>query len=417
LEALTRQAPLEQVADDPFVSVVIPCLDEAESIESCVREGLDSMETAGFSGEVVVVDNGSSDDSGALARAAGARVVYEPRRGYGRAYLSGLAAARGRYVVMADGDGSYDLSDLPRFVEELEAGADLVLGSRLRGEIEPGAMPWLHRRIGNPVLTGILNLFFGTGVSDAHCGMRAFRRQLLSRLDLRTTGMEFASEHVIRASKCNLDIREIPIDYRRRVGRSKLSALTDGWRHLRLLLVHSPTWLFVVPGAALLLLGLVAAAVVLGGVPLLGRHWHLHTLIGAAMLVLVGSQTLQFGAFARAYAAWHLGEHDALFDRLRSYVRLETALLTGVCVFLVGAVICGTVLALWVERGLGTLREEHLAIVGMTLVVLGLQAIFGSFLLSVLALKRKTVAPARDNGSQGAVPDPLELAAGQLADG
>jgi glycosyltransferase involved in cell wall biosynthesis len=396
--------------------VVLPCLDEAESIQACVQRARAAMDQSGLSGEVLVVDNGSTDGSGALAREAGARVVHEPRRGYGRAYLSGLTAARGRYLVMADGDGSYDLADLPRFVSELENGADVVLGSRLRGKIEPGAMPWLHRRIGNPLLTGILNLFFGTGVSDAHCGMRAFRRALLPRLDLRTTGMEFASEHVIRASKCGLTIREIPIDYRRRVGRSKLSALTDGWRHLRLLLVHSPTWLFLVPGAALLLAGLAMATVVLGDISLFGRTWHLHTLIGAAMLTLVGSQILQFGAFARAYAAWHLGERDALFERLRSYVRLETCLLTGMAVFLAGAGLCGIVLVLWLQRGLGQLREEHLAVVGLTLVVLGLQAIFGSFLLSVLALRRKTEAP-RDELPERALPDSLELAPSPASDG
>jgi hypothetical protein len=230
--------------------------------------------------------------------------------------------------------------------------------------------------------------------------------------------MEFASEHVIRASKCNLAIREIPIDYRRRVGRSKLSALTDGWRHLRLLLVHSPTWLFVVPGAAVLMLGLAVATVVLGDIRLFGRDWHLHALIGAALLTLVGSQILQFGAFARAYAAWHLGERDALFERLRGYVRLETALLVGFGIFLAGAAICGTILVLWVQRGLGPLREEHLAVVGLTLVVLGLQAIFGSFLLSVLGLKRKAVAPVREEEhDEQPVTDSLELAASSVSEG
>jgi Glycosyl transferase family 2 len=410
VEASTTLATVEQIADKPLVSVVIPCLDEAEAIESCVRAASEALEQAGLSGEVIVVDNGSRDGSGGLARAAGAKVVYEPLQGYGHAYRSGFHAAQGRYIVMADGDGSYDLRDLSRFVDELEAGADVVVGSRLRGKIHPRAMPWLHRHVGNPLLTGILNLFFGTELSDAHCGMRAFRRSVLARLDLRTTGMEFASEHVIRASKCGLDIREIPIEYRPRMGRSKLAALTDGWRHLRLLLVHSPTWLFLVPGAALLLLGLSAGVVVLGDVRLLGRTWQLHTLIGAAMLTLVGSQVLQFGLFARAYAAWHLGERDALFETLRSYVRLETALVGGVLVFLVGLAISGTVLVLWLERGLGTLREEQLAIVGLTLVVLGLQTIFGSFLLSVLALRREVAALEAEESVDGPVPDSLELA-------
>ena len=393
MEALTTPSARKYLADDPLVSVVIPCLDEAEAIETCVREARRALSEGGLAGEVVVVDNGSADGSGGLARAAGARVVYEPRRGYGRAYLSGFDAARGRYIVMGDGDGSYDFRDLRRFVEELDAGADLVLGSRLQGRIHDGAMPWLHRRIGNPLLTGMLNLFFGTRVSDAHCGMRAFRRSVLPRLDLRSTGMELASEQLLRASKCGLDIREIPIEYRPRSGQSKLSTLTDGWRHLRLLLVHSPTWLFLVPGSVLLLLGVLTATVVLGDLELFGRHWQLHALIAAALLAIVGSQVLEFGAFARAYAFWHLGEPDSLFNHLRGRVRFELALACGLLLLLVGLTSCVWIVILWMQRGLGPLREEKLAIVGGTLVVLGIQIIFGSFLLSILGTRRREIPP------------------------
>src|SRR6185312_14080694 len=202
----------------------------------------------GWQGEVIVADNGSDDRSAELAREAGALVVHEPRRGYGSAYLAGFAAARGEYIVMADADLTYDFADIPRFVEQLEAGAQLVMGDRM-DNIHPGAMPWLHRYVGNPILTGVLNLFFRTGVSDAHCGMRGFRRDILPVLDLRTTGMEFASEMVIRASKEKLRIAEFPIEYHPRGGESKLSSFRDGWRHLRFLLVHSPNHLFILPGA------------------------------------------------------------------------------------------------------------------------------------------------------------------------
>jgi glycosyltransferase involved in cell wall biosynthesis len=244
---------------EPDVSVVIPCLDEAESIAECVQEALIALRQAGLATEVIVVDNGSRDGSAALATAAGARVIQEPRRGYGHAYLAGFAAARGRYVVMADGDGTYDLSDAARFCKELDAGADVVIGSRLRGTIHNGAMPWLHRRIGNPVLTWILNAFVGTRVSDAHSGMRAFRRSLLPRLKLCSTGMELASEQLVRSGRLGLEIRELPIHYRPRRGRSKLFWLRDGWRHLWLLLAYSPAWLLLLPmvlllGAALLAL-------------------------------------------------------------------------------------------------------------------------------------------------------------------
>src|SRR3954453_23870296 len=225
-------------ADAPVVSVVIPCLNEAENIEACVVAALEAVVRMGVSGEVVVADNDSEDDSAGIAERAGARVIVERRRGYGSAYMAGFAAARGRYIVMADADLTYDFKEIPRFVEELEKGAEMVIGDRM-DNIHPGAMPWLHRYVGNPILTGVLNLFFRTGVSDAHCGMRGFRRDILPILDLRTTGMEFASEMVIRASKERLRITEFPIEYHPRGGESKLSSFRDGWRHLRFLLVHS----------------------------------------------------------------------------------------------------------------------------------------------------------------------------------
>jgi glycosyltransferase involved in cell wall biosynthesis len=219
-----------------LVSVVIPCLNEAQAIGGCVRSARQALRSAGFEGEVLVADNGSTDGSRELARAAGAQLVEESRRGYGRAYQAGFAAARGKYIVMGDGDETYDFSAIGRFIEGLEEGSDLVIGSRLRGTIHPGAMSWLHRYVGNPLLTGLLNVLHGAGVSDAYCGMRAFRRDLLPLLDLRAPGMELASEQLIRASELGLTIREIPIEYRRRRGESKLSPLRDGWRTVRLLI-------------------------------------------------------------------------------------------------------------------------------------------------------------------------------------
>src|SRR3954462_3290530 len=258
-------APHAVADDDVVVSVVIPCLNEEDNIERCVSTALEAMGSAGIRGEVVVADNDSEDRSAELATAAGARVVHEPRRGYGSAYLAGFAAARGRYIVMGDADLTYDFNEIPRFVEHLDEGAELVMGNRMEN-IHPGAMPWHHRYIGNPVLTGILNVFFRTGVSDAHCGMRALRRDVLPRLDLRTTGMEFASEMVIRASKEKLRIAEFPIQYHPRGGESKLSSWRDGWRHLRFLLVHSPTYLFVVPGLLMAVLGALIALVSVSGI-------------------------------------------------------------------------------------------------------------------------------------------------------
>jgi glycosyltransferase involved in cell wall biosynthesis len=373
---------------DTLVSVVIPCLNEADSIELVVRKARETMEREGIPGEVVVADNGSTDGSPELATAAGARVVHETRKGYGSAYLAGFAAARGDYIVMGDADDTYDFTQISRFIAPLEEGADMVIGNRF-AKIHPGAMPWLHRYVGNPILTGILNLFFRTGVRDAHCGMRSFRRDLLPALNLRTTGMEFASEHVIRAGKLGLDVRDIDIEYHPRKGESKLSSFSDGWRHLRFLLVHSPTWLFLIPGAAMVLLGVLASAIVLADLNLLGRQWDIHSLIGGALLVIAGSQIVQFGMFGRAYAAYYLDEHDALFDRLRERLRLEHGLMLGGALLLVGFALCLAILVTWANRGFGELRESQIAVVGLVFVVLGLQCIFGSFFLSVLGLHRR----------------------------
>ncbi len=380
---------------EPELSVVIPCLNEAEGIAVVVGKAIRTMEREGISGEVVVADNGSTDGSPAIAEAAGARVVHEPRRGYGSAYQAGFTAARGEYILMGDGDDTYDFTQIDRFVGPLREGADLVIGNRMAG-IQPGAMSWLHRRVGNPLLTGVLNLFFRTGVSDAHCGMRAFRRDLLPALDLRATGMEFASEHVIRSAKLGLEIREIEIDYHPRKGESKLSSFTDGWRHLRFLLVHSPTWLFVLPGAVLAVLGALGTLIAASGIELFGREWQLHALIASVAAVIVGAQLLQIGVFSRAFAYYYLGESDSLIEAARRRFRLEHGLAAGAALLLIGLVIAGIVVALWLGRGLGALREERLALVGLMLVVLGLQTIFGAFFISVLGLRRRPHVGDRD---------------------
>jgi glycosyltransferase involved in cell wall biosynthesis len=377
------------------LSVVIPCLNEAEGIGVVVDKAVRTMAREGIAGEVVVVDNGSTDGSTAIAEAAGARVIEESRRGYGSAYQAGFAAARGTYILMGDGDDTYDFTQIGRFLAPLRAGADVVIGDRM-ARIQPGAMPWLHRHIGNPALTGLLNLFFRAGVSDAHCGMRAFRRDLLPALDLRATGMEFASEHVIRAAKLGLDIREIEIDYHPRRGESKLSSISDGWRHLRFLLVHSPTWLFVLPGAVLAILGAIGVLVSLSGLELFGRDWQLHAMIASIAAVIVGAQILQIGVFSRAFAYYYLGESDVLMQAARRRFRLEHGLLAGAALLLIGLVIAGIVVGLWIGRGLGELREERLALVGVLLIVLGLQTIFGAFFISVLGLRRRPHSGDRD---------------------
>ncbi len=369
------------------VSVVIPCLNEAETIEECVLRARSVLAGMDVEGEVVVVDNGSDDGSAVLARAAGATVVDEPRRGYGQAYLAGFAASRGSYIVMIDADLTYDFSEIPRFVHALDDGAELVMGNRMQA-IEPGAMS-IVSRIGNPILTGFLNLVHSTPVKDAHCGMRAIRRDALPRLELGSTGMEFASEMVIRAAKVRLDVRELPIELHVRGGESKLSPLRDGWRHLRLILIHSPNALFVVPGLVMIAVGILVGIAVVAQLAVFGRDLYVHTLIAASALVIVGTQIVGLGLCGRAYAVYVMGEDDPWLRRMQGRIRLEHGLLFGLAVASIGLAFGGTVVGIWIKHGFGGLGEEKLAIVAMTLVVCGIQIFFTSFLLSLLGLRRR----------------------------
>jgi glycosyltransferase involved in cell wall biosynthesis len=377
----------EQGDRTPIVSVVIPCLNEAENIEACVTAALEAIVRMGIPGEVVVADNNSEDDSARLAEQAGARVVVERRRGYGSAYLAGFAASQGRYIVMADADLTYDFNEIPRFVDELEKGAEMVIGDRM-DNIQPGAMPWLHQYVGNPILTGLLNFFFRTGISDAHCGMRALRKDVLPRLDLRTTGMEFASEMVIRASKEKLRIAEFPIEYHPRGGESKLSSFRDGWRHLRFLLVHSPNHLFILPGALMAGLGTLVLVIAETRLDLFGRPLGIHVVIAGSLLMIVGTQVLALGLCAHAYGTYFMGERDPWFDRMRARFRLEHGLLLGGLFMLVGVVIGASILISWIVNGFGSLAYERLAVVAAAVLIVGIQIFFSSFLLSILGLRR-----------------------------
>jgi glycosyltransferase involved in cell wall biosynthesis len=370
-----------------LVSVIIPCLNEAENIEQCVTAAWRALERSGIDGEVIVADNGSEDGSAELADRAGARVIHELRRGYGSAYIAGFREARGTYILMADADLTYDFDELPSFLRELQDGADMVIGDRMEN-IHPGAMPWHHRYIGNPLLSGLLNLLFHTGVRDAHCGMRALRRDRLELLQLRTTGMEFASEMVVRAAKEKLDIREIPIEYHPRGGESKLSSFRDGWRHLRFLLLHSPNHLFILPGALIAVLGALISLTVLAHIPVLARQWDLHTLIGGSLLLIVGAQLVGLGLCAHAYATYYMGERDPWFDRVRERLRLEHGLMLGGVVALAGLALLAALVLDWIARGFGSLAQERVAIGAATLLVLGIQIVFTSFLLSILGLRR-----------------------------
>ncbi len=369
------------------VSVVVPCLNEAETIEECVRSATRVLDESGIDGEVIVVDNGSDDGSADLARAAGAIVVEEPRRGYGSAYQAGFAHASGKYLVMIDADLTYDFAEIPRFVAALDEGAGLVMGNRMSG-LNPGSMG-LISRIGNPLLSGFLNLLYRTPVRDAHCGMRAMRASVLGTLGLRSTGMEFASEMVIRAARRGVTITELPIQLHPRGGESKLSPFRDGWRHLKLMLVYHPTFLFLVPGLIMFALGALVMVGVLVHLSILGHELLLHTLIGGSLLVVVATQLIGFGLCGRAYGVYQLGDTDPWVERMQRRLSLEHGLVAGSLVALVGLSIEGVVVGRWIAHGLGSLAEERLSVVAATLVIVGTQIFFTSFLLSIMGLRRR----------------------------
>ena len=370
----------------PDVSVIMPCLNEAATVARCVIKARAALERAGLSGEVVVADNGSDDGSPALAEAAGARVVAAPVRGYGAAYLAGLEAARGTYLVLGDADDTYDFGAVPEFVAALKAGNDVVLGSRFRGRILPGAMPWLHRYVGNPVLSGILSVFFGRRVSDAHCGLRAMTRDASDRMRLRSSGMEFASEMVALALRHQLTVAEIPITYYPRGGESKLRSFRDGWRHLRFMLLLSPTPLFLVPGLAALLLGFAGLFVLLPGpLRVAGFVLDYHFMFVASALAILGVQLVLLGLAAKAYAS---GERSIRADRwltlLDRHFTLERGLLVGLGLVAAGLGINGWILSSWLSGGRGQLFAVRPALLGLSLIVVGAQGVFGSFFISML---------------------------------
>jgi glycosyltransferase involved in cell wall biosynthesis len=376
-------------SDEPDISVVMPCLNEERSVGICVERALEGIRRTNLTGEVIVCDNGSTDDSVAVATAAGARVVHQPERGYGNAYRRGFEAARGRYVVMGDSDLSYDFSELHRLVESLQTGGyDYVLGSRFAGEILPGAMPWSHRYIGNPVLTGILNRFFDLKTSDAHSGMRAFTREAYEQMGCRTKGMEFASEIVINAAKAGLNVGEVPITYHPRIGESKLRSMRDGWRHLRFMLLLCPKYLFVIPGIVMLLLGVLGQVALLPGPLPLGFHaLDMHFSALFALLSIVGYQVVLFGVFANTYTRTHrLDRPNRLLDWIERDLTLEHGLVLGLGLFLVGLTIDSVILVRWLASDLGPLNEMRPALLAMTFIVIGLQTAFASFFLGVLRM-------------------------------
>ncbi|WP_247657561.1 glycosyltransferase family 2 protein [Aquabacter sp. L1I39] len=385
------------MSDQVELTILMPCLNEAETLAVCVEKAQAYLKRSGVSGEVLIADNGSTDGSQAIATAGGARVVPVAERGYGAALKGGIAAARGRFIIMGDADDSYDFSNLDAFVTRLRAGADIVMGNRFEGGIEPGAMPFLHKYLGNPVLSFLGRLFFRIKVGDFHCGLRGFNTEAVRRLRLETSGMEFASEMVVRASLAGLTIEEVPTTLKKD-GRSRpphLKTWRDGWRHLRFLLVYSPRFLFFYPGLALIALGLLGMVALFPGPLHVGARLKLdiHTYLVAAMTLLVGVQALSFSVVARRYGALlgFLPASDSL-ERVLHAFSLERVLRAALVLALVGLAFTIWAFASWAGTGFGDLqygRVMRVLILGLTGLASAIQLAFTAFLASVVEMPLK----------------------------
>jgi len=378
------------------LTILMPCLNEAETVGKCVRRAQLFLERYGVSGEVLVSDNGSQDGSQEIARRSGARVVDAPVRGYGAALICGALAARGKYVIMGDADESYDFGELLPFLVELRAGAELVIGNRLRGGIRPGAMPWMNRWIGTPVLSALGRLFFHSQVRDFNCGLRACTRTALHKLNLRTTGMEFASEMIVKAALLGLNVAEVPTTLSP-AGRSRpphLRPWRDGWRHFRSLLMYSPRWLFLYPGSGMIAVGLAGCAWLLPKPGMIGNvGFDVHTLLYAFVAIELGAQFIAFAMFTKVFAVSQgLLPEDSRVSRVLRYFTLETGLIVGSLLTLAG--LGGSILAVsdWGRTSFGTLdpsRMLRLIFPSVFSLMLGVQVICGSFFLSILELRRR----------------------------
>ena len=395
VEAQHLVVPLRQ--EEPLeLSVVMPCLNEAETLATCIRTAQRAIADANIAGEVIVADNGSTDGSIEIAEQLGARVVHVSAKGYGNALMGGIAASRGKFIVMGDADDSYDFGHIPRFVEQLHRDSDLVMGNRFRGGVQKGAMPALHRYLGNPILTKVGRVLFRSSAGDFHCGLRAFRKDAYERMGLRTTGMEFASEMVVKATLFKMRITEVPTTLSPD-GRSRpphLRTWRDGWRHLRFLLLYSPRWLFLYPGFLLMFAGAAITMWLLPGPRnIRGVTFDVHTMVYATAFVLLGFQSIAFAVFTKVFAISEgLLPPDPVLDRWFRYITLELGLVFGAALMISGLVTSVYAVGVWGARDFGPLDYSvtmRLILPAALLLTLGAQTVFASFFLSVLGLRRR----------------------------
>ncbi|MEK6889066.1 MAG: glycosyltransferase family 2 protein [Nanoarchaeota archaeon] len=373
----------------PELSIILPVRNEEKAIASCIKKIKKVLKDNYISAEIIVSDS-SSDSSPEIAKKLKVKLIKHDKEGYGNAYLSAFPHALGKYIFMADADGTYDFSEIPRFLKELKKGNDFVIGDRFKGSMEKNSMPLHHKYLGNPILSFILRFLFRAKINDVHCGMRAVKKSSLEKLNLRTTGMEFASEMIIQAIKHKLKIKELPINYSRRIGESKLKSFADGWRHLRFMLLYSPLFLFLLPGAILSILGLLTLIIFYSTNPLiLGRQFYVHPIFASSLILIIGYQLMIFALFAKSYALVHLGERSKLIESLHKSITIEKVALPSLFLIIIGLAIFISTLIKWVSSGFGELNEVKSSVLALTLIILGLQTFFSSFMLSILGIKHK----------------------------
>jgi len=373
----------------PEISIILPCRNEEDALAFCLDQIKKTIKKNNLSAEIIVSDS-SSDKSPEIAKKEKVVLLKHDQEGYGRAYLEAFKIAHGKYIFMADADGTYDFSEIPNFIKELMGGYDLVIGNRFSGKIEKGAMPFINRYLGTPILSFILRLFFGAKIKDSQSGMRAIKKSSIKKLDLQTTGMEFASEMIIKALKNNLKIKEVSINYYKRRGKSKLKSFSDGWKHLRFMLLYSPLFLFFVPGLIIFLTGIASMVwIYFGSAQIFGIKLFYHPLFLSSALIIIGYQLIIFSTFSKIYSLNHLGEQNETFEKLFKYITIERASIVGLLVTICGAIIYFLIFYKWIRSNFGSLNEIKNSIVALTFVVLGIQTIFSSFMLSVLGIKKK----------------------------
>ncbi len=374
---------------DTLISVVLPCRNEEAALLGCLQKIKKTILENDLKAEIIVSDS-STDSSPKIAEEFGTILVKHDQEGYGRAYLEGFQKAKGEYFFIADCDGTYDFAEIPKFIKFLEDGYDFVIGNRLSGKIESEAMPFLHRYFGSPILNFIFRLFFHRKIGDINCGMRAFTKEALQKMKLKTAGMEFASEMIIKAVKNNLQIKEIPINYNKRLGKSKLKTFADGWRHLRFMLLYSPGFLFFIPGLFLFFSG--ATIMVLSyfnKLSFAGLNFYYHPMFFACLFLIIGYQLLIFAVFAKTYAVTHLGEQSKTLDKIHKIFTVEKGSLLGLFLAALGIFVFLAIFYKWWSGGFSQLQEVKNLLVALTLAALGFQTIFSSFMLSMLGIKER----------------------------